>query len=279
MNETTFIEQVLKVTSILVKEKYAARENIKVTSKSEANDLLTEVDLAVQEYAVGQIAQLFPEDRIAAEEGYFANIPARISVHNMGARISVHNAGGDQDCRCWVIDPIDGTQNFVRGLFPTFGISIALAVGGVPVVGGVALPISREIFLAERGAGAFRNGRPLKVTDVPEVGLSRIEVDFSGRREREETLRRASKVLTTAGQIRCNCATVVALCSIASGDMEGFIHVALNPWDYAAGQVIVEEAGGIATRLDGSPLRLFDGGRGILMTNGHIHQEVISLLE
>ena len=261
MNETTFIEQLLKVTSVLVKGKYAAREGIKVTSKSEANDLLTEVDLAVQEYAIGQIAQRFPEDWIAAEEGDFANTP------------------GDQSCRCWVIDPIDGTQNFVRGLFPTFGISIALAVGGVPVAGGVALPVSSDVFLAERGAGAFRNGRPLRVTDVPEVGLSRIEVDFSGRNEREETLRCASKVLTTAGQIRCNCATVVALCSIASGDMEGFIHVALNPWDYAAGQVIIEEAGGAATRLDGSPLRLFDGGRGILMTNGQIHQEIISLLE
>ncbi len=261
MNETAFIERVLKATAILVREKYAARENIKVTSKSEANDLLTEVDLAVQEYAVEQIAQHFPEDCIAAEEGDFAHLPA------------------DQNCRCWVIDPIDGTQNFVRGLFPAFGISISLAVGGVPVAGGVALPISSDVFLAERGAGAFRNGRPLKVTDVPEVGLARIEVDFSGRSEREETLRRASKVLTTAGQIRCNCSTVVALCSIASGDMEGFIHVALNPWDYAAGQVIVEEAGGVATRLDGSPLRLFDGRRGVLVTNGHIHQEVMSLLE
>ena len=270
MKEMDLIEQVLKATSVLVREKYSERANVSVTSKSEANDLLTEVDVAVQEHIVEQISHLFPDDLIAAEEGDFANIPS------------------DPDCRCWVIDPIDGTQNFVRGLFPTFGISVALAVGGTAVAGGVALPIPRDIFLAERGAGAFRSsggfseaagrGHRLTVTQTAEVGLSRIEIDFSGRRVRDETLRRAGKVITTAGQIRCNCATVVALCSIASGDMEAFVHVALNPWDYAAGQLIVEEAGGRATRLDGSPLRLFDGGRGVLITNGHIHQEVLSLL-
>jgi myo-inositol-1(or 4)-monophosphatase len=119
----------------------------------------------------------------------------------------------------------------------------------------------------------------LEVSGISEVGLSRIEIDFSGRREREETLRRASEVIRKAGQVRCNCSTVVALCSVASADMEAFFHVALNPWDYAAGQLIVEEAGGRATRLDGSPLRLFDHGCGVLVTNGHIHQEVISLLE
>jgi myo-inositol-1(or 4)-monophosphatase len=260
MRETTFIEQVLKVTSVLAKEKYSARETVQVSSKSEANDLLTEVDLAVQEYAVEQIRHLFPQDMVAAEEGDFAKNPS------------------DPDCRCWVIDPIDGTQNFVRGLFPTFGISIALAIGGVPVTGGVSMPVSRDLFLATRGEGAWRNGRPLKVTDIAEVGTARIEVDFSGRKDREETLRRAGKVLTDAGQIRCNCATVVALCSIASADMDAFVHVGLNPWDYAASQVIVEEAGGKATRLDGSPLRLFDGQKGVVMSNGHLHDKLLGLL-
>jgi len=261
MGETAFIEQLLKAASVVVREKYAQRAKVLVTSKSEANDLLTEADLAVQEYVVEQIGPLFPNDLIAAEEAGFSKIP------------------DDPNCRCWVIDPIDGTQNFVRGLFPTFGISIAFAVGGTPVAGGVALPISHDVFLAEKGAGATRNGQPLEVSGISEVGLSRIEIDFSGRREREETLRRASEVIRKAGQVRCNCSTVVALCSVASADMEAFFHVALNPWDYAAGQLIVEEAGGRATRLDGSPLRLFDHGCGVLVTNGHIHQEVISLLE
>jgi myo-inositol-1(or 4)-monophosphatase len=261
MKEIAFVEQVLKVTSLLVREKYAERSKVGVSSKSEANDLLTEVDLAVQDYMVDQIKQLFPEDLVAAEERDFGHIPE------------------DPSCRCWVIDPIDGTQNFVRGLFPTFGISVAFAVGGRVMAGGVGLPMLREAFLAERGEGAFRNGKRLRVSEVGEVAVARIEVDFSGRCERRETLERASRLLCTAGQIRCNCSAVVALCSIASGDMEGFVHVALNPWDYAAGQLLVEEAGGKATRLDGSPLGLFDGGRGVLVSNGRIHDELLHTLQ
>ncbi len=260
MKEILFIEQVLKVTSVLVREKYVQRERVEVQSKSEANDLLTSVDLAVQDYIVEQIANLFPNDLIAAEERDFANIPS------------------DPACRCWVIDPIDGTQNFVRGLFPAFGISVAFAVGGRPVAGGVAMPMTRETFLAEQGAGAWKDGKTLRVSGVDSLAVSRIEIDFSGRRHRGETLDRADRVIREAGQLRCNCATVVALCSIAAGEMDGFVHVGLNPWDYAAGQIIIEEAGGKATRLDGSPLALFDDGRGVLMSNGHIHDELLAAL-
>jgi myo-inositol-1(or 4)-monophosphatase len=260
MKEITFIEQMLKVTSVLVREKYLQRSQIEVGTKSEANDLVTEVDLVVQDYIVEQIAHLFPDDIIAAEERGLANIPQ------------------DPDARCWVIDPIDGTQNLVRGLFPAFGISVAFAQGGRPVAGGVAVPMSREIFLAERGAGAWRDGKTLRVSEVASVAVSRVEIDFSGRSQRSEILERTSNVIRNAGQIRCNCATVVALCSIAAAEMEGFVHAGLNPWDYAAGQVIVEEAGGKATRLDGSPLALFDSGRGVAMSNGLIHDELIGLI-
>jgi myo-inositol-1(or 4)-monophosphatase len=260
MKEIAFIENVLRITSVLVREKYAERAKVAVTSKSEANDLLTETDLLVQDHIIEEIRGLFPHDLVAAEEGGFSRIP------------------DDPAARCWVIDPIDGTQNFVRGMFPTFGISIAFAVGGDAVAGGVALPIPGDIFLAERGAGAFRNGQRLRVSEVASVGLARVEVDFSGRREREETLQRGSRLICEAGQVRCNCAAVVALCSIASGDMEAFFHVALNPWDYAAGQVIVLEAGGAASRLNGGPLRLFDGKRGVLASNGRIHQELLSVI-
>ena len=261
MKERVFIEELLGAASELVRERYGAREAVKVVSKSEPNDLLTEVDLAVQEYVVARIREAFPGDAIAAEEAGFARTPA------------------DPDGRCWVIDPIDGTQNFVRALFPTFGVSIAFAEGGVPVAGGVSMPITRDVFVAERGGGTFRNGRRQHATETAEAGLARIEVDFAGREERRKTLSRAGRVLTGAGQIRCNCATVVALCSIASGDMEGFVHTGLHPWDFAAGMIIVEEAGGKATRLDGRPIHLFDNGEGVVISNGRVHDEIISLLQ
>ena len=261
MREIEFIESMLAETSALVRGKYADRSKVAVSWKSEANDLLTEVDLAVQDHIVAAVNRCFPGDAIAAEERDFAHAP------------------DDPMHRCWVIDPIDGTQNFVRGLFATFGISVAFFDGGLVMAGGVALAIAGDVFLAERGSGAFRNGARTFVSRVDSLSVARVEVDFSGPRERQETLERASRLIRDVGQVRCNCSTVVALCSIASGDMDAFVHVSLNPWDYAAGQVIVEEAGGKTSRLDNGPLCLFDGKRGVLMSNGLLHEDLVGILD
>lgn len=261
MTELDLIQSLLKEASVLVREQYARRGQVGVASKRDPNDLVTEADLAVQDLIVEGIENAFPGDAIAAEERGFAHGPA------------------DPDARCWVIDPIDGTQNFVRGLFPIFGVSIAFACGGEAVAAGVALPLTRDCFLAERGRGAYQGRDRLHVSSVASVGMSRVEVDFSGPEERPGTLRRASRIVRETGQIRCACATVVALCQIAAGEMDGFFHLGLHPWDYAAAHLIVEEAGGKATRLDGTPLRIFDGQQGALLSNGHIHEELLSLVD
>ena len=261
MREIDFIQQVLCDMAELVREKYAIRNEIAVSSKRHPNDLLTEADLAVQDAVVGRIREVFPTDAIAAEERGLNDMPV------------------EPDRRCWVIDPIDGTQNFVRGIFPVFGVSIGFARGGRPVAGGVILPITGDLFLAEKGGGVTRNGRPTQVSAEPHALTARVEVDFSGPPERVATLRRAGRIICECGQIRCNCSTVFSLVSIASGDMDGFFHVALYPWDYAAGVVIVEEAGGKVSRLDGSEVRLFDGKRGMVASNGLIHEELLALVE
>jgi len=270
VQEIDFITRMFQDLTGFVCRKRASRGEVGITSKSEANDLLTEVDLAVQDRLVEAIGKEFPGDAIVAEERGLAQIP------------------DDPNGRCWVIDPIDGTQNFVRGIFPVFGISVAFAVGGKPVAGGVAIPgislpgvsVSQTagIFLAEKGAGAYLDDSPIRVSRVDSVSLARVEVDFSGRRQRAETLARFPEILRLCGQVRCNCATVVALCSVAAGEMEAFLHVSLNPWDFAAGQIIVEEAGGRASRLDGSPLMLFDNRHGVLISNGRVHDELASLI-
>jgi len=260
MEERAFIERMLARTTAMALEHYPRRAAIHVSSKANPNDLLTEVDLAIQDAIVEGIRRQFPNDAVAAEERDFSRLPA------------------DPGARCWVIDPIDGTQNFVRGLFPAFGISIALAVGGQPVAGGVAIPGTGDVFLAERGAGATRNGRAARVSDVRSVSMARVEIDFAGPLERRETVNRSAEIVCAAGQVRCNSATAAALCTIASNDMDGFFHVGLFPWDYAAGMLIVQEAGGKVTRLDGSPVALFDGGLGMAATNGHIHDEFLRLI-
>ena len=260
MTELAFIRQALDEMAIFVRGKYAMRDGVRVTSKKEANDLLTEVDLAVQEELVSQIRAHFPGDAIFAEEAGFNEAPA------------------DRDGRTWLIDPIDGTQNFVRGLFPAYGISLAFAMGGRSVAGGVAVPGKGELYLAERGSGAFRNGEHLRVSDIATAGHARAEIDFSCPADRTNTLMRFAPLIEEIGQVRCHCAAVIGLCSIATGDMDAYVHVTLNAYDYAAAMLIVEEAGGRVTRLDGSPIHFFDGRPGVLGTNGAIHEELITVI-
>lgn len=174
MTEIQLIEEMLRETTEIVQEKYIVRASVEVTTKSDPNDLLTEADLAVQDVICERIAQIFPNDAIAAEERNLDHQPA------------------DPNTRCWVIDPIDGTQNFVRGIYPTFGISIAFAVGGRPVAGGIMFPIDNDLFLAEQGAGTHRNGKPQHVSPIADTATARIEIDFADPRDRKETLTRAA---------------------------------------------------------------------------------------
>lgn len=260
MNELAFIRAALDDMAIFVRGKYAMRDGMRVATKMEANDLLTEVDLAVQEELVKRIRSEYPKDAIFAEEAGLNQPPS------------------DPNARTWLVDPIDGTQNFVRGLFPAFGISLAFAEGGCPMAGGVAVPGKGELYWAERGAGAFRNGERLQVSDMQILGNARAEVDFSGPWDRVEILHRFAPLMVETGQIRCHCAAVIGLCSIATADMDAYVHVALNAYDYAAAMVIVEEAGGKVTRLDGTRIHLFDGGRGVLGSNSLLHPPLIEVI-
>lgn len=260
MNEIEFIESFLRENRDYAREKWAGRQEITVTSKRDANDLLTEVDLTIQKRAVDRIRDLFPGDTIVAEEGEFSQVPR------------------DHRGRCWVMDPIDGTNNFVRGIFPIFAISIAFAMNGESVSAGVLLPGTGDLLLAERGAGARLNGKPTRVSEVQNVGESRIDMDFSGPQDRAAFIERGSGVLLHAGQLRCHGSAVVSLVQVATGDAEAYVHMSLAPWDYAAAQLLVEEAGGMATRHDGSPLRLFDGRKGVLVSNGAVHGSLLELL-
>ena len=166
----------------------------------------------------------------------------------------------------------------MRRLFPEFGISLAFVQGGAGRAAGVILPITGDLFLAACGQGAFRNGARLHVSDVDRLGRAWVEVDYGTQTKREETLRLSSNIVVQAGAIRCVCAAVVGMCSIATGDLDGYIHVGLNPWDYAAALLIVEESGGVASCADGSPLRVFGPRNGVIVSNGRFHQELLAAL-
>ena len=260
MNELDLIELILRETSAYVKAKYAGRTRLRVQEKNGANDLLTEVDVAAQSQIVNRISKSFPTDTVIAEEEGLDQHP------------------DTPPSRCWVIDPIDGTQNFLRGLFPAFAISIAFVRDGKISAAGIAMPVSQDLYLAERNCGATRNTQPLQVSRHGDLGRARVEVDFSVPEDREATLESLGRVIHAAGQLRCEGAATVALCAVAAAEAEAYVHVGLRPWDYAAGQLIVEEAGGTASRLDGSPLALFDGKEGVLISNGAVHNALLAHL-
>jgi myo-inositol-1(or 4)-monophosphatase len=257
MRELTFIEKFLKSNMDYARDKYLHRSELTVTTKAHANDLLTEVDLTIQKRAIDQIGQMFPDDFFMGEEGEKTAYPS------------------DPDVRCWVMDPIDGTSNFVRGIFPIFGISLAFAVDGEAAAAGVAFPGTGDVFLAARGQGSTRNGKRIRVSEVQAVDECQIDFDFGSNRDRTEMFTRASQLMEKVGQLRCFGSAVASICQVASGDADAYLHMSLHPWDYAAAQLIVEEAGGMSTRLDGSPLRIFDGGRGTLFSNGALHNALL----
>ncbi len=258
MSELELIEEAFDALIPYVRERHEDREYLDISSKSHANDLVTEVDIEVQRQLVSLIQEAFPDDVVVGEEGRYARYP------------------GDPCARAWLIDPIDGTQNFVRSLLPEFGISIAFSRGGLPVAGGVAFPVTGDVFLAERGAGARRNGSAIHVSNVHSLSVARVEIDFGGPPARRPTLDRAREILLNAGQFRCHCAAVLGLCSVATGDGDGYVHVSLRPWDYAAGLLLAEEAGGTSSDLSGHPLQLFGQNDGVLVSNGHIHEELLA---
>lgn len=260
MTELQFIEAFLRDNHEYVRERYRNRANVTVTPKAHVGDLLTEVDLTLQQRARARAAEVFPGDLFVGEEEGLAAYPE------------------DPNARCWVMDPIDGTYNFVRGLYPMFGVSLAFARDGVPQAGGVLLPMTGDLFLAERGAGATLNGRRLHSSTVPALNAACINIDFSGPRSRATALERSDRLMREVNQVRCYGCAVVSICQVASGDSEAYIHMSLTPWDYAASQIIVEEAGGRASRLDGSPLRLFDEDLGVIFSNGPLHDEIVRLL-
>jgi myo-inositol-1(or 4)-monophosphatase len=253
MSELNFIEDLLEKTGDYVRTNYANRRLLPVNSKTHANDFLTEVDINVQNQLVAEIQKAFPGDSILAEESGFSVYPDKMPE------------------RCWAIDPIDGTQNFLRGLFPAFGISLALIERGIIVAGGVFMPIQGDMFLAAAGEGATRNNKPIRVTGTAELTLARIDIDFNGPVNREEMIKCSSRLLRGAGQIRSNSCSVVGFCGVACGEQDAYMVLGIHTWDIAAGIILVTEAGGMVTRFDGSPVNPFDSRKDALVSNGRMH--------
>ena len=218
-------------------------------------DPVTEIDRAA-EVAIGEVlAKQRPADSILGEEG---------------------GATGSSNRR-WVVDPIDGTVNFVHGI-PHFAVSIALWDTDAPVVGVVLDVMRDELFAASAGEGATVDGRPITVSETQELGESVCATGFPyDRRERaQELAAQVERVLRRSRAIRRMGSAALDLAWVAAGRYDAYWEVDLQPWDIAAGLLLLTEAGGIATRGDGGVVELERGG--IVASNGMVHEALRTAL-
>ncbi len=177
----------------------------------------------------------------------------------------------------WIIDPLDGTTNFAHS-FPFFCVSIAYEVEGKIVFGLIYDPIRREQFIAEAGRGSRVNGRLVHVSRSGSLKKSLLVTGFAYdlRKEIAANLEHFKTLLTRSRGIRRTGSAALDLCYVAAGRFDGFWETQLNPWDTAAGKLIVEEAGGRVSDFSGGPFSV--DLKEILATNGRIHREMIRWL-
>ncbi len=220
------------------------------------NSLVTEVDKLSEEIIVQSIKKSFPSHDIFAEES------------------GRHSTSSEY---VWIIDPLDGTTNYAHG-YPFFSISIALEVGGVVKAGLVYDPVKEEMFSAELGQGAFMNGEPIRISGSARLDESHLVTGFVHDDPRivEENLRHFANFIWKARAVRRDGSAALDLCYVACSRFDGFWELGLNPWDTAAGVLIVEEAGGSVTDFTGGEYSIYK--REILATNGSIHPEMIDVL-
>jgi len=240
----------------LIKQRYDLPHEI--TMKGVIN-LVTEVDLAAEAVIVASLGADTPGLPIMAEES-----------------VATHAQRNTK--QFWVVDPLDGTTNFAHG-FPYFAVSIALLAEGKPVVAAIYAPMLDELFCAFRGGGAWLNGRPIRVTGTGQLIAALIGTGFPYELDLTlpGVLRQLAAVLPRVRDIRRAGAAALDLAYVACGRLDGFYEINLQPWDTAAGWLLVEEAGGRVT--DGSGGAFSPFVRSIVASNGTLHPSLLQLLQ
>ncbi|HXH24582.1 MAG TPA: inositol monophosphatase family protein [Vicinamibacterales bacterium] len=251
----TAVEIVLRAGDIQMTRR---RSGFRVDKKG-AIDLVTEVDVECERMCRAVIADRFPDHDVLAEE---------LSGASVGRPASRYR---------WVFDPLDGTTNYAHGL-PIFCASLALEIDGRAAVAAVYDPTRHELFTAERGVGAFLNGARLSVSATTELVDALLVTGFpyTVHQQAGDLVELFGAFLSRARAVRRLGSAALDLCYVATGRFDGFWEQHLKPWDVAAGALIVAEAGGRVTGMDGTP---FDPAAAHLVaSNGRIHDAMLAVI-
>lgn len=219
------------------------------------NDPATEADLASEKYAIAKIRETYPDHAVLAEE----------------------SGKSDKESNfIWIIDPLDGTSNFKHSL-PIFAVSIGLQMDGEIICGAVFNPRTNEMFHAEKGGGAFLNGTAIHVTNRGEKEFCALATGFAPKKDIiEKNVPKFNKFMLNGFLMRRLGAAAIDLCYTACGRFDGFWEYGLSAWDVAAGSLIVTEAGGKVTQINGNPFKV--DSPSILASNGKMHEQMMQML-
>ena len=230
--------------------------NIEVDFKGKT-DLITNIDLESERSIIDKIINSYPSHNILSEE---------------------HGLTNNNSDYLWVIDPLDGTTNFVHS-YPSYGVSIGLLYKNNPEIGVVLELPSKNLYSAIKGSGAYKNGQKISVSKVPKLTNSLHVTGFGYEHgEKWEINMKLFKYFTDITQgVRRLGAASIDLCHLASGVVDGFWELGLHPWDTAAGIVIVEEAGGKITKMNGEPFNIYEDQ--IVATNGLLHSKMLTRID
>src|SRR5579875_2656663 len=219
-----------------------------------AYDLVTAADRASEQLVIKRLRERFPQHGIVAEEGSRAEMDATLR---------------------WYVDPLDGTTNFAHG-FPMWNVTLGLARNDEVIAGVVYDPLNRELFAAERGAGARLNGAPMKVSNIGVLNDSLVSTGFPSRKRHQNVnIHFYYQLAMVTHGVRRGGSAAIDLAYTACGRVEAFWEFGLNPWDMAAGTLLVEEAGGAVSGMRGERFEL--NGKYVLVDNGLIHGEIVEL--
>jgi len=222
------------------------------TSLKGRHDVVTAMDREVERFIRAAIAKAYPDDAIIGEE-----------------------EGGAHGERLWLIDPIDGTANYARGI-PRYCVSIGYVERGVPMVGAIHDPSLDWLYAAERGGGAWLNEQRIRVSPRDDMGSATVECGWSTRRSTDDYVALFERVLKAGAAPRRAGSGALGLADVAAGRVEAYCELHINAWDVAAGLVIVHEAGGVANDFfAGSGLT---AGNPVIATNAALSAELVDVI-
>lgn len=250
----TYAKQWTKEAGERIRSSFLTTLNI--TTKSSPNDLVTNMDREIEKFFIEKIREQFPQHKILGEEGFGDNL-------------------NDLNGIVWLIDPIDGTMNFIHQQ-RNFAISVGIYENGVGKIGIIYDVVHDELYHARKDNGAFINEKPipkLKETKVSEaiIGLNAIWVTENKRIDYRKVVPLVQDVRGT----RSYGSAALELVYVATGRIDAYISMRLAPWDFAAGIIIVQELGGIATNIDGEGLNLMEKSS-VFVAKPYLHQQILT---